>query len=115
MFIIGSNLATTKKSKEIKKISKNDINRLEKLIDKYSKESDPLKNFILPGGSTLASLFHICRAICRRAERKIVELSEMEEINNNIIPYLNRLSDLFFILARVANKILNIEDTKWKQ
>ena len=69
----------------------------------------------LPGGSTLASLFHICRAICRTAERKIVELSEMEEINNNIIPYLNRLSDLFFILARVANKILNIEDTKWKQ
>ena len=115
LFIIGSNLATTKKSKEIKKISKNDINRLEKLLDKYSKESDPLKNFILPGGSTLASLFHICRAICRRAERKIVELSEMEEINNNIIPYLNRLSDLFFTLARVANKILNIEDTKWKQ
>ncbi len=120
LFIIGADLATPKIDKKHNQLSKmrkieiKDINKIEKLIDNCSKDLEPLKNFILPGGSILASLFHISRTICRRAERNIVELSEKEDINKNIIPYLNRLSDLLFIFARMSNKSLKIKDIKWK-
>jgi len=120
LFIIGADLATPKIDKKHNQLSKmrkieiKDINKIEKLIDNCSKDLEPLKNFILPGGSILASLFHISRTICRRAERNIVELSEKEDINKNIIPYLNRLSDLLFIFARISNKSLKIKDIKWK-
>ena len=90
-----------------------DVERLENIIDSCSEELEPLENFILPGGSSVAAIFHICRTICRRAERNIVDLSEEDEVNEEIITYLNRLSDLFFILARLSNKILGIEDVKW--
>jgi len=120
LFIIGADLATPKINKKhnelskIKKIGTKDINKIEKIIDNFSKNLDPLKNFILPGGSILASLFHVSRTICRRAERTTVELSEKEDINENIIPYLNRLSDLLFVFARISNKLLKIKDIKWK-
>jgi len=120
LFIIGADLATPKIDKKHNQLSKmrkieiKDINKIEKLIDNCSKDLEPLKNFILPGGSILASLFHISRTICRRTERNIVELSEKEDINKNIIPYLNRLSDLLFIFARMSNKSLKIKDIKWK-
>jgi cob(I)alamin adenosyltransferase len=120
LFIIGADLATPKINKKhnklskIKKIGTKDINKIEKTIDDCSKNLEPLKNFILPGGSILASLFHISRTICRRAERTTVELNEKEDINKNIIPYLNRLSDLLFVFARISNKLLKIKDIKWK-
>lgn len=120
LFIIGTDLATPKINKKhnklskIKKIGTKDINKIEKTIDDCSKNLEPLKNFILPGGSILASLFHISRTICRRAERTTVELNEKEDINKNIIPYLNRLSDLLFVFARISNKLLKIKDIKWK-
>jgi len=98
----------------MKKIGIKDINKIEKLIDDCTINLEPLKNFILPGGSILASLFHISRTICRRAERNTVELSEKEDINKNIIPYLNRLSDLLFVFARISNKSLKIKDIKWE-
>ena len=114
LFIIGSELATISSDKKIiKRIKKTDVTRLEKIIDSCSDELEPLENFILPGGSMAAAIFHICRTVCRRAERNIVELSEVEDINEEIITYLNRLSDLFFILARFSNKILDVEDIKW--
>ncbi|CUT02682.1 ATP:cob(I)alamin adenosyltransferase, partial [Candidatus Kryptobacter tengchongensis] len=74
---------------------------------------EPLRSFILPGGTFLASFLHLARTVCRRAERRIVSLSEKEKINENIIPFVNRLSDLFFTLARYANKIENVDDIKW--
>ena len=120
LFIIGADLATPKPNKKYNRLSKmkkigiKDINKIEKLIDDCTINLEPLKNFILPGGSILASLFHISRTICRRAERNTVELSEKEDINKNIIPYLNRLSDLLFVFARISNKSLKIKDIKWE-
>ena len=120
LFIIGADLATPKPNKKYNRLSKmkkigiKDINKIEKLIDSCTIDLEPLKNFILPGGSILASLFHISRTICRRAERNTVELSEKEDINKNIIPYLNRLSDLLFVFARISNKSLKIKDIKWE-
>ena len=114
LFIIGGELATISNDKKlIKRIEKKDVIRLENSIDSHSDKLEPLENFILPGGSTIAALFHVGRTICRRAERNIVELNEAEEINEEIIVYLNRLSDLLFILARISNKMLDVKDIKW--
>ena len=84
----------------------------EESIDKYETELDELKSFILPGGSECASILHVCRSICRRAEREIVELSNLEKVNKEVIVYVNRLSDLFFVLSRYENKIAGIPDIK---
>ena len=114
LFVIGAELATISNDNKIaNRIKKKDVKRLENIIDSCSEELEPLKNFILPGGSSIAAIFHICRTVCRRAERNIVDLSEEDEVNEEIITYLNRLSDLFFILARYSNKILDVEDVKW--
>ncbi len=85
----------------------------EKLIDKLTTDLPPLKNFILPGGSRTGAQLHICRTHARRAERKIVALSQKESIDNSIIIYLNRLSDLFFTLTRYVNNKEKIKETKW--
>ena len=78
-----------------------------------SRSLSELKNFILPGGSELASRLHVARTICRRAERSVCRLSEKETVNSVFIQYLNRLSDWLFILARDSNRISDIEDTIW--
>ncbi|CUS77941.1 cob(I)alamin adenosyltransferase [Candidatus Kryptonium thompsonii] len=115
LFVLGSDLATPidVKNERVKRISKDDIEMIEKLIDEIDKELSPLKNFILPGGTLLASLLHHARTVCRRAERRLVSLSEKERINEHVIPFVNRLSDLLFVLARYANKIENVDDIKW--
>lgn len=79
------------------------VDRLEAEIDEMNPKLEPLRSFILPGGSPLASHLHICRTVCRRAERLSVELSEVEQINPAGIKYLNRLSDWFFVAGRIAN------------
>jgi len=117
LFVVGSDLATpqTEKNQKLKITRTPDhyISETEKLIDNYESQLEELKNFILPGGSKGAALLHICRTIARRAEREIVALKNTEEIGNNIIIFLNRLSDLFFVLSRFENKYSNIPDTKW--
>lgn len=117
LFVVGSDLATpqTEKNEKLKITRTPDeyISETEKLIDKFESQLDELKNFILPGGSKGAALLHICRTIARRAEREIVALKNTEEIGNNIVIFLNRLSDLFFVLSRFENKYSNIPDTKW--
>lgn len=118
LFIIGSDLATP----ENEKTKKLNIFRtpaeyyqlLETSIDKYESELEPLKNFILPGGSKSASLLHVCRTIARRAERELVALNSTVKIGDNIIIFINRLSDLFFVLSRYENKVSGIPDTVWK-
>ena len=82
-------------------------------LGKLGSQLDELKNFILPGGSKGAALLHICRTISRRAEREVVALKNVEQIGQNIVIFLNRLSDLFFVLSRFENKYSNIPDTKW--
>lgn len=87
---------------------------LENAIDKYELECAPLRNFILPGGSAVSSALHLCRVITRRAERYVVSLCQTSESNNEVRKYLNRLSDLFFVLARTANARLGISDINYK-
>jgi len=86
---------------------------LEKYIDSIDSRLDLLKNFILPGGTQLASYYHIARTVCRRSERLLISLHKVEKINVQITVFLNRLSDLLFVLARFANKQSNIEDVEW--
>ena len=77
--------------------------RLEKAIDRLNADLDPLRSFVLPGGSPAAAWLHLARTVCRRAERAIVTLTRAEKVNPQVLIYLNRLSDLLFVLARVAN------------
>lgn len=98
---IGSNLANPA-SKELKYLEKR-VKEFEKFIDQMTEQMPPLKNFILPGGGKAGAFLHLTRAISRRAERKIVELNNKQKIDDNIIIYLNRLSDLLFTMARFAN------------
>ena len=92
-----------------------DILYLEKMIDRLDGELVPLKTFILPGGSFLASQIHVARAVCRRAERKIVELAEKEDIQEEVLIYINRLSDFLFVLARWVNHKEGIPDVPWEK
>jgi cob(I)alamin adenosyltransferase len=89
------------------------IEDVEKEIDFYTDKLPELKHFILPGGTKGAAYLHTARTICRRAERKVVALSKTEEIGNFISVYLNRLSDLLFVLARYANYVSNTPDVEW--
>lgn len=88
------------------------VTRLEQEIDVMNADLDPLRSFILPGGSALSAHLHICRTVARRAERLATELSEVAEVNSHVVTYLNRLSDWFFVAARVANNN-GTDDVLW--
>lgn len=79
------------------------VARLEREIDAMNARLEPLRSFILPGGTALAAQLHLCRTVCRRAERKVVELAAVESVNPEALRYLNRLSDWFFVAGRIAN------------
>ncbi len=118
LFSIGANLATPDPVKMRKALEKAEINdeailKLEKAIDETEEQAEPLKGFILPGGSPKAAQFHVARTICRRAERNVVRLANQEDVPEIILRYLNRLSDLLFSLARITNKNAGIEDITW--
>ena len=117
LFAVGSDLATpdTDKNKKlnITRIPESFHLDIENEIDKYEAELEPLKNFVLPGGSKGAVLLHVCRTITRRAEREVVALNNMVKIGDNVIIFLNRLSDLFFVLSRYENKVSNHPDIIW--
>jgi len=91
------------------------VNNLEILIDEYKQQVEDIEYFILPGGCELSSIIHICRTITRRAERMIVSLKQKEKINDIVLIYINRLSDYFFIAARVCNKTLGVNDSIYKR
>jgi cob(I)alamin adenosyltransferase len=86
---------------------------LDEAIARYNASLPPLKEFILPGGSRAAAQCHVCRTVCRRAERRMVSLARSESLSALLVPYLNRLSDLLFILARVLNKNTVGADVLW--
>lgn len=116
LFILGADLATPRSAspKHIKRIEVKDAAPLEKLIDSLETKLQPLKSFILPGGSSVAAKIHFARTVCRRAERTVVRLSRNEDIGEEITVFLNRLSDLLFVLARYANYSAGVAETKWK-
>jgi cob(I)alamin adenosyltransferase len=118
LFTLGSDLATPLDEKnekyKIPRVPKSFYQEVEKQIDKIEEQLEPLQNFILPGGSKASALLNICRTICRRAERRVVALKASIDIGENIIIFLNRLSDLFFVLARYENMISGIPDIIWK-
>jgi cob(I)alamin adenosyltransferase len=118
LFTIGAALACDpeKETKmKIPDLEEEDITLLEKEIDKMNETLPSMKSFILPGGHITVSHIHICRCICRRAERCCVRLeTEQNEVEPIIIKYLNRLRDYLFVLARYAGHLLNIAELPWK-
>jgi len=113
LFTVGADIATPHKIRlKIPKIGSEEISKVEKWIDDFSAKLPELKNFILPGGSMSGAHLHLARTVCRRAERWIVELNAGEPVNENIIPFMNRLGDYLFTAARFANKENGNGETK---
>jgi len=118
LFDLGSNLACLADDREkynLPQITSSNISSLELLIDKIEAQLEPLKYFILPAGSQLASSLHICRTVTRRIERKTIQFNELysNDLPKEYGMFLNRLSDYFFVLARFALKKDNIEEVSW--
>lgn len=117
LFNAGSQLACADEtlSKSLPQITAEHIIAIEKEIDEMSSTLPELKTFILPGGTAIAAQAHILRTVCRRAERETCRLVDSEKIPETIVPYLNRLSDYFFVLARFFNSNLGVTDIAWKK
>lgn len=114
LFIIGSELATPIGQKPpVKPVDASHVQELEGWIDELEENLSPLRHFILPGGSVPAALLHVARTVCRRTERRVVTLFHTEPGNAHIITYLNRLSDLLFVMARAVNAGEGVEDVIW--
>lgn len=118
LFAIGALLATPDRDKmrqhlEKAKVDDARVADLERAIDAADEELEPLKSFILPGGTPKAAALHVARTVCRRAERRVVELGTDTEIPQLVVIYLNRLSDLLFTLARVANHHGGMNEVTW--
>jgi cob(I)alamin adenosyltransferase len=96
-------------------MNESQVARLEALLDGYNRDLPPLKEFILPGGTRAASLAHLARTVCRRAERALVSLSRAEPVGTAARKYLNRLSDLLFVLGRVLNRCGGGSDVLWQR
>jgi cob(I)alamin adenosyltransferase len=119
LFIVGADLADpghpSRSENHNAKVTEQMYKNLEQIIDKFEAQLDPISFFILPGGSIQASIIHNSRAIARRAEIAVVNLSTKQKINNAIIIYLNRLSDLLFVMARYINKTQGVADVAWRK
>jgi len=116
LFVIGSNLAAVQTELvEIPKLKNIDIKKLEDWIDKMEENLTPLSNFILPGGTEIATRSYLTRTVCRRVERKLIDMTTRYQLDPLIQQYLNRLSDYLFVLARWFNKIEGNIETKWQK
>ncbi|MTI88164.1 MAG: cob(I)yrinic acid a,c-diamide adenosyltransferase [Balneolaceae bacterium] len=114
LFVLGADLATPiSKKVRIKRIGSDEVDFLEQHIDEMEKTLEPLKNFILPGGSKAGATLHYARTVCRRAERISVECRQEEDISKAAITYMNRLSDFLFVMARYENKQAGTEEKSW--
>ena len=116
LFTIGARLAAdpSKENLWLPEIKPIEVKLLEMGIDRMEESLEPLKNFILPGGHPVVSYCHVARCVCRRAERNIVALSEINEVIPILFQYLNRLSDYFFVLSRFLGKSLGAEEVIWE-
>ena len=118
LFDIGAELATPQPTAHgMTRIGVLQISELERAIDRYDAQLEPLKQFILPAGADVSSRLHFARTVCRRAERRVVSLQKEIDANvrEEILIYLNRLSDLLFVLARWVNRQAGVEDELWKR
>jgi len=95
-------------------LQKDRVAELEKTIDTLNDDLAPLKEFILPGGTKAAAYCHLARTVCRRAERKLIQLRRTEKVTDISLQYLNRLSDLLFVMCRTINKVAGVSDVLWK-
>ncbi len=115
LFVLGADLATPpEKNAQIDRIGQDHVQKLEEDIDQLEQNLNPLKSFILPGGSPGAAYLHLARTVCRRAERTSFSCRQSEIISDEALFFLNRLSDLLFVMARYQNKSKNIKDVVWK-
>jgi cob(I)alamin adenosyltransferase len=114
LFDAGADLAQAGEKRRYK-VNAEMVRRLENWIDQYEKECPELKRFILPGGTRGAAALHICRVLARRAERMVVTLCREQKTNEEVRRYLNRLSDFFFVAARVANVRENVANVEYKR
>lgn len=115
LFTLGSHLAAdpVKSKMKLPDITSEDVENLEKWMDKMDEELEPMRFFVLPGGHPTVSHSHIARCVCRRAERIVVDLNQSEPVEPVIMKYLNRLSDYIFVLSRKLTKDLNADEKPW--
>lgn len=116
LFTLGAELACVagKESKlQLRLLDADDTARLERHIDATEVELEPLKNFVLPAGSPVAATLHVARTVCRRAERRVIAARRETPVRDELVRYLNRLSDLLFVLAREANRHAGLGDAPW--
>jgi cob(I)alamin adenosyltransferase len=117
LFDLGSDLCFLEEDKQVYKlpqIEPRHVERLEALIDEMTAVVGPLENFILPGGSPGAAHLHVARTVCRRAEREVATLAREESIAAQVLPYLNRLSDALFVMARYENRERSVPEPLWR-
>lgn len=119
LFVLGADLATpgvvaVRGASDVPRVSEGRIEELERLIDTLSVDLEPMTAFILPGGCEASARLHVCRGVCRRAERVCVALAREESVGKMNVKFLNRLSDLFFVMARWENMKKGVEETKWR-
>ena len=117
LFDLGSELATPEGAayEGMHRIGDAEVKELETLMDRCQKDLEPLKSFTLPGGGRIGGYLHQCRTVCRRAEREIVALSRLEPVSEGVLRYVNRLSDLFFVLSRWVGKRLGETEYLWER
>jgi cob(I)alamin adenosyltransferase len=116
LFTIGAYLATDSSSTELQaasRVTQESIRRIETEIDRIDNSLPKLKQFVLPGGSRTAALAHVCRTVCRRAERQIYRLHQSAPVEEAVLVFINRLSDYFFVLARKSCILQNGEENVW--
>jgi cob(I)alamin adenosyltransferase len=117
LFDLGGDLATPHGEDlefEVPRIAAQHVEALEKLLDELTEAVGPLENFILPGGSSGAAALHVARTVCRRAERRVVTLARDEDLGEHILPFLNRLSDALFVMARFENRERDVAEPLWQ-
>ena len=121
LLAVGSFLATPAAgsdgdpgSRETGEIGEREVAELERAIDRLEAELEPLERFLIPGGTPAAAAFHVARSVCRRAERRAVSLDAREPLAGAVLRYLNRLSDLLFVMARVENRRAGVDEVLWE-
>lgn len=118
LFVAGADLASERPAEggpadRVPRIGEQDTQRLEAMVDRFQTELPRLTNFILPGGSVLSANLHLARSVCRRAERTVVSLAKSEDVNPELVPFLNRLSTYLFNAARYSNVLEGVKDEIW--
>jgi len=114
LFVVGADLATASEAVKVPRVTVQDVEKLEQWIDGMTAKLKPLQHFVLPGGNVSAAYLHLARTVCRRAERVIVSLKKSEDIGQDVVVFVNRLSDLLFTMARYANHLTGTNEVIWK-